>query len=285
MKRILDTITRPVFAALALLVYAAGAVAGVFQPDAALSGLLLGFGLVQVQYPTIEDFAAEKVGLSGKIELIWQPLYDWQIYPTAGIAQLPFFTVPQGGGFSSQPIAAAAPKTEADTILTQPGQLPAPQSFWADGLEIQIDAGSTATANLYGVAVPSVWLATAAAASTTNLNDVNIISRSGLVKFNIMQKTYYQESPIYRFPPRANVKYAGNQAVCGTNAQPGSLSTMQALSEGNGVRFVPGYGIATSSNFSVVLSWPALVPTTAPGSGFNARIGCFLNGWLFRAAQ
>ena len=238
---------------------------------------------VHVQYPTVEDFAANAVGLSGKIELIWQPLYDWQIYPTAGIALLPFFTVPQGGGFSSQPIAAASPKTEADTNLTQAGQLPAPQSFWVDGLEVCIDPGGVATANLYSVYVPTIFLAAQAAASAVAINDFNIIARSGLLKFSIMSKVYYQESPLYRFPQSCGIR--ADMGGGTSSATTGSLIIQLPRTEGMGVRFAPGYGIATSSNFKVEISWPALVPTTAPGSGFNARIGCFLNGWLFRAAQ
>ncbi len=236
---------------------------------------------MNVTYPTIEDFAANAVGISGKIELIWQPLYDWNIYPTAGIANLPFFQNPQGTGFSAQPVAAATPKTAADTNLTQTGLLPAPQSFWVDGIEVQVDPGSTATANLFGNPLPSQFNATAAAAVTGPTNDHNAIVRSGLLTFSIMQKNYYQEGPLYRFPPRTAVKVSGGVSLAGTNAQPGEKDVLQPYVEGIGVRFDPGYGIATTCNFAVLLSWPALVPTAA----FNARIGLFLNGWLFRAAQ
>lgn len=238
---------------------------------------------VSVQYPTVEDFAANAVGINGKIELIWQPLYDWQIYPTAGIAALPFFTVPQGNGFSSQPIAAAGPKTEADTNLVTASALPAPQSFWVDGLEVVIEPGATATANLWAAANPTIVLAAQAAASNVIAQDFSQISKSGLLKFNIMQKTYYQESPLHRFPQRSCVR--ADLSAASTSATAVSLTTTFARTEGQMVRFAPGYGIATSTNFNVNLTWPALVPTTAPGSGFNARIGVFLNGWLFRAAQ
>jgi hypothetical protein len=239
--------------------------------------------IVNVQYPTVEDFAANAVGINGKIELIWQPLYDWNVYPTAGIAALPFFTVPQGGRFSAQPIAAAAAKTEADTNLTQPGMLPAPQSFWVDGLEMIVEPGGSATANLFAPANPTIVLAAQAAASNVIARDFTLIAGSGLVKFSIMQKTYYQESPISRFPQRSAVR--ADLSAATTSATAVSLTTTLPRVEGNGVRFAPGYGIATSSNFAVTVTWPALVPTTAPGSGFNARIGCILNGWLFRAAQ
>jgi len=236
-------------------------------------------------YPTLQDFSKYQVGINGKMELIWQPLYDWNIYPLAGVAQILAFNTQQGQGNSAQPIAAAAPKSAADSNLQISGMLPAPQAYWVEGIEVQVDPGGTATANLYAVAPESVFLGTAAAASTTTLNDANRILRSGLLTMTIMQKVYYQESPLYRLPPRTNVKYAGDVAICGTNAQPGSLATMQALAEGQGVHLDPGLGIASMTNFGVTLSWPGLVPTTAPGSGFNARIGVFLNGWLFRAAQ
>ena len=236
-----------------------------------------------VQYPTIEDFAANAVGINGKIELIWQPLYDFQIYPTAGITALPFFTVPQGGGFSSAAIAAASPKTAIDSNLTQAGILPAPQSFWVDGIEVLIEPGGVATANLWAPTVPTIFLAAGAAASNVIATDFEKIATSGLLQFSIMQKIYYQEGPLHRFPQRSSMRM--DNALASTSATSGSLSTTFCRTEGGAVRFDPGYGIATTANFAVNLTWPALVTTSAPGSGFNARIGVFLNGWLFRAAQ
>jgi hypothetical protein len=238
-----------------------------------------------IKYPTIQDFAANAVGINGKIELIWQPLYDWQIYPTAGIALLPFFAVPQGGGFSSQPQAAASPKIAADTNLTQAGILPAPQCFWADGIEVCIDPGATATANLFQNQVPTFADANNAAANGQWYNDYNIIVRSGFLAFSIMEKICYEESPLYRIPQRSYVRNSSVIDVSPETATVGTVAIQEVHSTGLAVRFHPGYGIATTCNFAVRLTWPALVPTTAPGSGFNARIGVFLNGWLFRAAQ
>ena len=234
-------------------------------------------------FPTLNDFARNEVGIKGKVELIWQPLFDWNIYPTAGIATLPFFSTPIGQGQSSQPAAAAAAKNASDTNLQQAGMLPSPQAFWVDGLEVCVDPGGSATANLYTVAVPTIFLAVAAAASNVIANDFARISKSGLLTFSIMQKNYYQESPINRFPQRSAIR--ADAAYGDNSATTGSLSTTLPRAEGVGVRFDPGLGIATNTNFSVVMTWPALVTTTAPGSGFNARIGVFLNGWLFRAAQ
>lgn len=241
--------------------------------------------MANVKYPTLQDFTENAVGIRDKVELIWQPIYDWVIYPTGGLANVPFFQVPQGQGWSAQPLAAAAVKTADDTNLMQAGLLPSPQCFWVDGMEFAVDPGGTATANLFTHAVPSVYLGTAAAASTINLNDSNFILRSGLVTLRIMDKIYFQDGPLYRFPPSASMRYDGNMAICGTNAQPGSLSTMEANSIGPSVRFEPGYGIKETTSFGVNIHFTPTVVTTAPGSGFNARIGCRLNGWLIRAAQ
>lgn len=234
-------------------------------------------------YPTLDDFARNQVGVAGKVELIWQPLFDYNVYPTAGVGQLLFFAAPQGQGFSSQPIAAAAPKSAADTNMVLAGMLPAPQAFWLDGIEVVIEPGGSATANLYANAESTVFLAAAAAAATTIINDFNIIAKSGRLDLNIMQKNYYSESPLYRFPQRAFSR--ADMFAQTTSATTGAVISMFPRCEGTGVRLDPGLGLATTTNFGVTLTWPTVVPTTAPGSGFNARIGVFLNGWLFRAAQ
>lgn len=233
-------------------------------------------------YPQLQEFVKNSVGVKGKIEIIWQPLFDWIIYPTAGIAQLLFFQNPQGAGNSSQPIAAAAAKTAGDTNMTQNGQLPAPQAFWIDGIEVAVDPGSSATANLFAIQVPTLFNATAAATVQAGENDVNAILSSGVLSLTVMQKEYYRESPLYRFPPRAGIRIDAAVAAAGTNAQPAGFGKAKLRAAGQGVRLDPGLGIPTSANFAVTCSWPALVTTP---SGFNARVGCFLNGWLFRAAQ
>jgi len=238
-----------------------------------------GQNAVTVQYPTITDFAANAVGINGKIELIWQPLYDWNIYPVAGALALNFFSTPVGGGFSAQQIAAAAPKSIADTNLFQAGILPAPQSFWVDGIELCIDPGSSATANLFANALPGTIPAAAAVTNEPIFLDYWLMAKSGTLVFSIMQKEYYREGPLYRFPQRSF--HRTDIAITNNSATAVNAGYITPRTEGVGVRFDPGYGIATTCNFAVTLLWPAVVALTTN----NARIGCFLNGWLFRAAQ
>jgi hypothetical protein len=235
-------------------------------------------GLIS-KYPTLQDFARNQVGIAGKLEIYWQPIFDWNIYPTAGLNQMLIFQNPQGSGFSAQPIGAAAPKTNADTNLSQAGLLPAPQAFWVDGWEIQVDAGSVATANLFAVQTPNQFNAVAAAAVQSGEVDVNSILSSGVFSFTIMQKEYYREGPLYRLPPRANLRI--DSAIATTSATTAQVGKAKMRAQGNPVRIDPGLGISTTSNFQAQITWPALVATAAN----NARIGCFMNGWLFRAAQ
>jgi hypothetical protein len=234
------------------------------------------------KYPTLQDFARNQVGIQGKIEIYWQPIFDWNIYPTAGLNQMLVFSTAQGAGQSAQPIAAAAPKTNADTNLTSSGMLPAPQAFWVDGWEISVDPGSVNTANLFALQTPNVFAAANAVAVQSGEVDANIILSSGIFSFSIMQKEYYREGPLYRFPARSQVTFDASLASNSAAGGVGEVAKAKLYADGAPVRIDPGLGIATTTNFQVALTWPALVATP---SGFNARIGCFMNGWTFRAAQ
>ena len=230
-------------------------------------------------YPTLETFAANQVGRLGKMEILWQPLWDSMLYPTAGVLNLLFFQTPQGQGQSAQPIAAAAVKSAQDTNMTQPGQLAAPQAFWVDGIECQVQAGSVSTANLFASPATTVFAAANAATVQTGENDESLILSSGMLSLTIMQKEYYREAPLFRFPPRSVMRLDGNQST--TSATAGIVSKNKLWNAGKPVKLDPGFGIATSANFQVALTWPAVVATAAN----NARIVVYLPGWLFRAAQ
>lgn len=235
-------------------------------------------GILQ-KYPTLQNFANNQVGLQGKIEIYWQPIFDWNVYPTAGLLQMLIFQTAQGQGFTAQPVAAAGPKTNADTNLSQAGMLPSPQAFWVDGWEIQVDAGSVATANLFAIQTPNQFAAVATAAVQSGEIDVNSILSSGVFSLTVMQKEYYREGPLYRIPPRANIRL--DSSVATDSATTGMVGKTKMRADGDPVRIDPGLGISTTANFQAQITWPAVVATAAN----NARIGCFMNGWLFRAAQ
>lgn len=230
------------------------------------------------QYPTLEQFAANIAAVLGKIEVVEQELYDRIIYPTAGIAQLNFFTTPKGAGFSSESgLAAAGAKTDADTNMTQNGQLPAPQAFWIDNIQIDVDPGSVATANLYTTVNPTAVLAGASVITqATSIQDKNAILNAGWLNLFIGQKPYYQNGPLTYFPPRAQKRI---DAAIGVITNAGSHTMMWV--HGALRTLDPGLGLATGFNFGVSVNFPVITATVAN----NARVKCLLGGWLFRAAQ
>ncbi len=232
-------------------------------------------------YPTLEQFAAHIAAVLGKIEVIEQPLYDRLIYPTAGPAALQFFTVPQGGGQSSESgNAAGVAKTFADTNMTQNGQLPAPQAFWVDNVQVHVDAGSVATANTYVTQAPTGFNAVAAATVQAGENDVNIVLNSGLLVMTVGQKPYLRGAPLYGFPPQVHKRL--DIGVANNSATTSEVVKASMYSEGKLRTLDPGIGLATGFNFDVTLAWSA---ANATPSGFNARVAVWLGGWLFRAAQ
>lgn len=232
-------------------------------------------------YPTLEQFAANIAAVIGKIEVIEQPLYDRIQYPTAGLAQAQFFSVPIGAGQSSESAAAAGTtKTLADTNMTQNGQLPAPQAFWVENIQIFVDAGSVATANTYTTQNPTAFAAAAAATVQAGDNDVNLILNSGVAIFSVGQKPYFRAAPLHIFPPQSRIRL--DAAVSSNSATVGEVLKAKIYADGRLRSLDPGVGIATGFNFDVTLLFPVLQATP---SGFNARIACHLGGWLFRAAQ
>lgn len=233
-------------------------------------------------YPSLEQFAAHIAAVQGKIEIIRQPLYDRLIYPTAGLASFTFFALPIGNGFSSEPFAAAAAKTLADTNMTQNGQLPAPQAFWLEDIQAYVEAGGVATANLFSNVAPVQALAVAAvAAGNAGILDKQAILNFGFLVLNIGQKPYFNDSPMYTFPPKQRFRIDAAIGNADTTTH-NEVFAGAAYADGEPRRLVPGLGLATGFNFNVTVNYPVLVATP---SGFNARMKISLGGWLFRAAQ
>lgn len=231
-------------------------------------------------YPTLEQFAGAVAMVIGKIEIIEQELYDRIVYPTAGIAQMIFFSTPQGAGFSSESgLAAAGNKTEADTNMTQNGQLPSPQAFWIDNIQADFDAGSVSTANLFTLLNPSVAVA-ADAASLAGIQDKNLVLGTGWLQLKIGEKEYYKNGPLTYFPPRAQKRVDVSRASADTTTHNATQTALMWI-YGDLRTLDPGLGIATGVNFKVAINWPVVTATAAS----NGRIKVQLGGWLFRAAQ
>jgi len=232
--------------------------------------------------PSLAQLQALAVNQSG-IEGIRQSLYDNQLYPQAGISQLTFFQNPYGQGVASAvgaPVGSA--KTTADTNLSTPGALPAGQTFLITSIEVTFYAGLSAAANTYTPAAPEVFNATAAAAVLAQANDVNQFYQSGSLKLFIGSKTYLEEAPLMRFPPKCHLQIDGAIGLAGTNAQPATLASISAKSVGRYYAVDPNIPLVSTQNFFVQMNWPGIL---ALPSGFNGRVGVILDGFLYRNSQ
>lgn len=231
-------------------------------------------------FPTIDSFKSYMVNQLGAVEVIAWSLYDTMLYPTAGQAVLSFFQTQQGQGLSAQPGNANNPKTQADTNMELSGQLPSPQGFWVDSVEVYVEPGSVNTANTFTLQIPSASPAAAAVTAQAGSHDVNAIYTTGALVFTIGSKPYLREAPIMRFPPRRRKEMI---AALASNSATAVLNIKEyAIADGRPYYTVPGLPIMTSQNFGVQLQWPAAVATP---SGFNAQVRVALQGWLFRAVQ
>ncbi len=233
------------------------------------------------KYPTLEQFKAHVVNKLGEVEVIRQSLYDTLVYPTAGAVVLPFFQNPIGQGLSASPGNAGNAKAQTDTNLTLGGQLPAPQAFYIQSIEVDFQPGSSANANTFALLPPVASGAVAATFDAAGENDVSAFYTGGSLTLTIGTKPYLNEAPLLRFPPKARFEMdssvASQAAVADVIVTKGKLK-----SGGRPYQLDPGLGLMTSQNFNVTLAWPVAVATP---SGFNGAVRVILDGWLFRAVQ
>ena len=230
-------------------------------------------------FPNLNAFKQHFVNRLGEVEIIRQSLFDTMIYPLAGVAQLQFFQTPQGQGLSASPGNANAGKALTDTNMILAAQLPAPQGFWCDGIELQVFAGSSAVANTFALQIPSAIPAAAALTAQAGEHDVQRIYNSGALVFTVGAKDYCREAPLVRFPPSARREM--DVTVSSNSATATTVIKAIATAGGRPYKLDPGVALMTGINFGVSLQWPVIVAMQTN----NAAIRCILTGWLFRAVQ
>lgn len=215
-------------------------------------------------------------------QCVWQPLYDFNIYPGAGVQSLPFFQTPVGAGLTSALGATAGtPKTQHDTNMQLAGQLPSGLQFMAEGLEVAFYPGSVSTANTYTNATIAFFTAAAAATvGAAQLNDPNVFLQAGLLNLNILNAAYVTVPGTVNFPPRSVMDLQA--AIASNSATVGEVGAAIVRAGGNPFELNPPIALQPAVAFNVTLTYPAVV---ALPSGFNARVGVFLQGWQFRAGQ
>lgn len=231
--------------------------------------------------PTAADFNSRRVTNPAQSEIVRQRFYDYQLYPTAGVTQLAFFQQPIGQGITTALGGTVGTgKTLWDTNLELGGTLPSGKAFMIESIEVVFFPGSVATANTYTLASPALFNATAAAAVSAQLADVNSFYQSGMLELNILSKNYLRETPLIAFPPKTvfnlDAAYASNSA---TTAELGAVNMRAA---GRPYYIDPTLALQPAVNFEVLLRFPAAVATP---SGFNGRVGVVLDGYFMRASQ
>lgn len=231
--------------------------------------------------PTLDDFKDYVVSKAGEPEVFWQPRYDWNLYPLGGVNQLMFFQNPVGAGVTSAVGAVvASAKSIADTNMELQGQIPSPQGFQIESIEAIFFPGASAAANTFTIAVPNLFAAAAAAAVTAQLADQITIHESGVLTLFILSKTYLTETPLGRLPPKTHFEAHG--AVATNSATVGEVAIVNAYSTGTPYFLEVPISLTANGNFNVTVAYPG--PVAIP-SGFNGRLGIYLNGFNFRNAQ
>jgi hypothetical protein len=213
------------------------------------------------------DAEKYKVNRSQEYEVTRQSLYDFQTYAAAGQTSLTFFQVPIGQGG----------KTIADTNLELAGQLPAPKYFLVESIELYLHPADAPVTIANSAASPDSVV-------TNYANDVNAVGQSGSLDFFIGSKSYLQEAPLERFPPKtrlyAEFAFAKNATSAGAETS-NQLAGDYAAFAGRPY-FLDPYKVllAPTQNFNVTLTWPAAVAVSA-----DARIGVVMDGVLYRLSQ
>ena len=212
---------------------------------------------IAIQTPN--DLTKYRVNRPGQLEVLRQSLYDFQVYAAAGQLQLSFFQVPVG----------QAGKTEADTNMSLAGQLPAGQQFLTQSIEIYFFPGTI---------LPGIG--PIADVVDGFVNDVWAVYKGGWLKFDVGSKTYLQEAPLMRFPPKTRLDGWTGEATSLTAGAATLTRTSYAVAVGRPYPIDPYILLESTQNFKVDLKWPALVPVTNAG-----RVGVVLDGLLIRNSQ
>lgn len=214
--------------------------------------------------PSLAELQNYDVNRAGQIEAVSQTLYDFQTYAQAGQTSLTFFQNPVGSGG----------KTLADTNMLSAGQLPAPQMFLVESIEVLFFPDGTAASkpSFQGADVLSAFL-----------NDVYAVSKSGWLEFFIGSKPYLREAPIGRFPSKTRLEVENSVATNLTTGAATQTLNSYAAFGGRPYFLKAPILLKPNQNFQVTLNWPAALALAATTT--TARVGVVLDGFLYRNSQ
>lgn len=210
------------------------------------------------QVPNLRTLQQFAVNRQGQYEVVRQTLYDRQVYPTAGLTQLLFFQNPKGTGG----------RTAADTNVEVAGSLPQPKWLLVESIEIHFFPGV------------AIGQSGAALAESEFSNDVyDVLTGQAFLNFFIGSKTYVEEAPLIRFPPKTRLH---GESAYATTVAASQLSYDYAAACGRPYFIDPEVLLIPNQNFNVSINFPTAIATP---SGADAAIEVILDGILYRQSQ
>ncbi len=219
-----------------------------------------------------------RVGVPGQKDVIWNPLYDFISYPSAGQLLFTFFANQIGQGTSSTPGAGSVAKSLYDTNLSINNQLTKGNEFYGIGSESLFYPG-VSNAALPLALMPAKQNTVATATSIGQfINDVWSVGNGGLKILSIgTDRKYIQDGPLMMFPPVTRL--AAAVAIANGDVTTAAEVTYAAWS-GEPYTIVPIY-IEANQSFTVTVTFNTVIPTV---STQIARLGERLRGYLIRQA-
>ena len=210
--------------------------------------------------PSLAQLEQYNVNVEGQPEVIYQPIYDFQVYATAGFASQAFFQVPEG----------QAGKTFDDTNMELTAALPVPVNMAVTDVQVWFfPAGSPGSSGLFSLA-------------GTNWNDVDAVLRAGNLQLEIGSKEYLVDAPLMKFPPQSRL--AGAAAIADSTTAGAAQASQIDYATGAGLIYnIVPLRLISQQNFVVRIRFQGGVVATP--SGNNGRIGVALGGYRYRLAQ
>jgi hypothetical protein len=206
--------------------------------------------------PTLPALTQYNVNRAGQSEVIWQPKYDYQVYPALGATQFTFFQTPVGQGGT----------TLADTNMQAAGQMPRPQEFLVTGLQVLFVPGNAVAREVVATEVQDNW------------NDVqNVMFGEAWLDFFIGSKSYLDDGPLAKFSQQ--FRLTGNSNITGTPAAAAIQFVDYAVHCGRYYSITP-VKLPANQNFNVTLNFPVAIPASVAGT-----VGVILDGFLYRLSQ
>jgi hypothetical protein len=207
--------------------------------------------------PSLGALKSYNVNRPGQVEVIWQPTYDFQVYPAAGTTQLTFF----------QTTVGTAGSTLATTNMEASGQFPRPKEFLVTGIQVFFEpGGAVAQAGVSDGDAQENW------------NDVSdVMNGAAFLRFFIGSKDYLVDTPLSKFTQQFRLGGVAN--ITGNGSVATTTFIDYAVHSGKYYSITPTK-LPSNQNFNVSLNFPVVIATAQ-----DANIGVLLDGFQYRLSQ